>query len=59
MHSVKLPSILAHLWPNLITQVHDRTFFYPLWDRLEHLFQGQGDTFPENIAMHLWESLSW
>jgi hypothetical protein len=59
MHSVKLPSILSHLWPELSTQVHDRAFFYPLWDKLDHLFQGHGDDFPENIAMHLWESLSW
>ena len=59
MHSVKLPSILSHLWPELSTQVHDRALFYPLWDKLDHLFQGHGDDFPENIAMHLWESLSW
>jgi len=59
MHSVKLPSILGHLYPKQLTTVHDKAFFYPLWDKLDHLFNGHGDTFPQNIAMHLWESLSW
>mmetsp|Transcript_62624 Transcript_62624/g.148260 ORF Transcript_62624/g.148260 Transcript_62624/m.148260 type:complete len:242 (+) Transcript_62624:1-726(+) len=59
MHSVKLPSILGHLYPHHLTQVHDRAFFYPLWDKIDHMFAGHGDTFPENFAMHLWESLSW
>ncbi|EKX54329.1 hypothetical protein GUITHDRAFT_99806 [Guillardia theta CCMP2712] len=59
MHSVKLPSILSHLYPSEITQVNDKVFFYPLWDKIDYLFTGHGETFPRNIAMHLWESLSW
>jgi len=58
MHSVKLPSIIGHLYPNHLTQVKDKTFFYPLWDKLDHMYAGHGDEFPENIAMHLWESLA-
>uniref|UniRef100_A0A7S0N915 Alpha 1,4-glycosyltransferase domain-containing protein n=1 Tax=Cryptomonas curvata TaxID=233186 RepID=A0A7S0N915_9CRYP len=59
MHSVKLPSMLGHLYPEHLTQVHHKTFFYPLWDGLDHLFRGHGDDFSDNIAMHLWESLSY
>uniref|UniRef100_A0A7S0EWH5 Alpha 1,4-glycosyltransferase domain-containing protein n=1 Tax=Hanusia phi TaxID=3032 RepID=A0A7S0EWH5_9CRYP len=59
MHSVKLPSILSHLYPTEITQVNDKVFFYPLWNKIDYMFTGHGETFPHNIAMHLWESLSW
>lgn len=59
MHSVKLPSILSHLWPQDSTIVADDVFFRPLWDQLEYLFRGSGERWERNYAVHLWESLAW
>lgn len=35
------------------------SFFRPLWDKLQYLFEGQGEKWTENFGVHLWESISW
>jgi hypothetical protein len=58
-HSVRLPGILIRENPQLVTVLHHRSFFYPLWtDVVRILFSENGDRYIPDLdvayGFHLW-----
>ena len=35
------------------------SFFRPLWNELQYLFEGHGELWKDNFGVHLWESIAW
>jgi hypothetical protein len=53
----KVPGALSHL--NTRQVLGGSSFFRPLWDNLQYLFEGRGEKWIDNFGVHLWESISW
>ncbi len=61
-HSVRLPYLLSRKYPDEITIVDYRAFFWPLWtpSHLEWIFNSTRPcVFPQTYATHLWDGKSY
>lgn len=61
-HSVRIPKQLASDFPNEVTVLDHKAFFWPLWsdEHLKWMFASTKDLNAQDaFAHHLWESYSW
>jgi SAM-dependent methyltransferase len=61
-HSVVVPARLAAEYPEEITVLSDKAFFWPLWhdDHIDWIFTSTKTiTLDRTYANHLWESIAW
>jgi hypothetical protein len=61
-HSVLLPAKLAQAYPQEVTILPEKAFFWPLWhdDHLDWIFRSNRPIpLDQTYANHLWESCAW
>ena len=61
-HSVQLPAQLARSYPEEITVLPPRAFYWPLWteDHIKWIFRSDDPiSLDDTYANHLWESNAW
>jgi hypothetical protein len=61
-HSVVLPATLARAYPQEITILSEKAFFWPLWhgEHLDWIFRSNRPiSLDQTYANHLWESRAW
>lgn len=61
-HSVRLPFLMSRQYPDEVSVVDYRAFFWPLWTgaHLEWIFNSiRPCVFPETFATHLWDGKSY
>ena len=61
-HSVALPAKLAREYPQEITVLSEKAFFWPLWhdDHIDWIFRSNRPiALDETYANHLWEANAW
>jgi hypothetical protein len=61
-HSVQIPFRLAREFPDELTVLPDRAFFWPTWEKegLKKIFRSVDPILsPGAYATHLWERLAW
>jgi len=61
-HSVQLPFFMSRLFPNEVTVLDHRAFFWPLWTEqgIEQIFRSHEPIdISESYATHLWETFGW
>jgi hypothetical protein len=57
-HSVRLPGLLASIYPKEIVLLPTQTFFRPSWNEYRELYELNNYNFDENYASHLWNKAS-
>ena len=59
-HSVVLPKKLAVLYPQEMTILSHRSFFWPMWDPngLDSMYRSHEYAYRDNLAVHLWDSIA-
>lgn len=59
-HSVVLPKKLAVLYPQEMTILSHRSFFWPMWDPngLDSIYRTYKYDYKDNLAVHLWDSIA-